>query len=328
MFNKYSVKLNKIYVVSLTKENLNNKVMKKNVLITGGTGFVGSHLTHLLVQNGYTVSILSRSKKANTDSVFYYTWDVDKLVIEKESVLNADYIIHLAGENIAGKRWSQKRKEAIIKSREQSAQLIYSVVKKQSKKPEAFISASGVGIYGAISGQAICEEEQKPANDFLGLTCQKWEAVANEFQRDGIRTVKVRTGLVLGKNDGFLEKLKPIFRLKLGSALGSGLQYMPWIHIDDLCAIYLEAIKNTKMNGAYNAAIADDTTNASFSKTFATIYGYNIWLPNVPSFLITLALGEMAKLLLTGRRVSNEKVKSLGFKFKYQNLEDSIKSCM
>jgi uncharacterized protein (TIGR01777 family) len=328
MFNKYCVKLNKIYFVSLTEYNLNNKAMKKNVLITGGTGFVGKHLTDLLLQNGYSVSILSRSKKNNTDSVFYYTWDVEKQIIEKESVFNADYIIHLAGENIAGKRWSQQRKEAIVNSREQSAQLLYGVVKKQSKKPEAFISASGVGIYGAVSGQAICTEDQKPANDFLGLTCQKWEAVANEFQRDGIRTVKVRTGLVLGKNDGFLEKLKPIFKFKLGSALGSGSQYMPWIHIDDLCAIYLEAIKNTEMSGAYNAAITDGTTNASFSTTFAKVYGYKIWLPNVPAFLIKLALGEMAKLLLTGRRVSNDKVKSLGFKFKYQKLEEAIKSCL
>jgi uncharacterized protein (TIGR01777 family) len=328
MFNNYSVKLNKIYFVSLPEKNINNKVMKKNVLITGGTGFVGRHLTDLLIQKGYSVSILSRTKKNNTDSVFYYTWDVRKQVIEKESVLNADYIIHLAGESIAGKRWSQERKEAIINSREQSAQLLYGVVKKYGKKLEAFISASGVGIYGAISGQAICVEEQKPANDFLGLTCQKWESVANEFQREGIRTVKVRTGLVLGKNDGFLEKLKPIFKYKLGSALGSGSQYMPWIHIDDLCAIYLEAIENVAVNGAYNAAITDDTTNSSFSDTLATVYGYKIWLPNVPAFLLKIVLGEMAKLVLKGRRVSNDKIKSVGFIFKWEKLEDAIKSCL
>lgn len=328
MFNKYSVKLNKIYFVSLPEENLNNKVMKKNVLITGGTGFVGRHLTDLLIQNGYSVSILSRTKKNNTDSVFYYTWDVEKQVIDKESVLNADYIIHLAGENIAGKRWTKERKEAIINSREQSAQLLYGVVKKHTKKLDAFVSASGVGIYGAINGQAICVEEQKPANDFLGLTCQKWEAVANEFQREGIRTVKVRTGLVLGKNDGFLEKLKPIFKYRLGSALGTGTQYMPWIHIDDLCAIYLEAIQNSDMSGAYNAAITDETTNASFSNTFAAVYGYKIWLPNVPAFVLKVALGEMAKLVLTGRRVSNYKIKSVGFTFKWQKLEAAIRACL
>lgn len=152
--------------------------MKKNVLITGGTGFVGKHLTALLIDSGYSVSILSRTKKKSTDTIFYYTWDVEKQLIENEAVLNADFVIHLAGENIAGKRWSKERKEAIISSREESAKLIYGVVKKYDKKLDAFISASGVGIYGAINGQAICVEDQKPANDFLGLTCQKWEAVA------------------------------------------------------------------------------------------------------------------------------------------------------
>lgn len=302
--------------------------MKKNVLITGGSGFVGRHLTDLLLEKGYSVSILSRSKKKNTDSVFYYTWDVEKQLIEKESVLNADFVIHLAGENIAGKRWSKERKEAIISSREESAKLIYGVVKKYHKKLDAFISASGVGIYGAINGQAICVEDQKPANDFLGLTCQKWEAVANQFQKLGIRTVKVRTGLVVGPNDGFLEKLKPLFKYRLGSALGIGTQYMPWIHIDDLCAIYLEAIQNADMSGAYNAAINDDTTNASFSATFAQVYGYKMWLPNVPAFIMKLALGEMAKLLLTGRRVSNEKIKAVGFTFKWQKLDEAIKASL
>jgi uncharacterized protein (TIGR01777 family) len=302
--------------------------MKKNVLITGGTGFVGKHLTALLIDSGYSVSILSRTKKKSTDTIFYYTWDVEKQLIENEAVLNADFVVHLAGENIAGKRWSKERKEAIISSREESAKLIYIVVKKYGKKLDAFISASGVGIYGAINGQAICVEDQKPANDFLGLTCQKWEAAANQFQKEGIRTVKIRTGLVVGPNDGFLEKLKPLFKYRLGSALGTGKQYMPWIHIDDLCAIYLEAIQNADMTGAYNAAINDDTTNASFSATFAQVYGYKTWLPNVPAFIMKLALGEMAKLLLTGRRVSNEKIKAVGFTFKWQKLDDAIKASL
>ena len=302
--------------------------MKKNVLITGGTGFVGKRLTALLIDSGYSVSILSRTKKKSTDTIFYYTWDVQKQLIENEAVLNADFVVHLAGENIAGKRWSNERKEEIISSREESAKLIYIVVKKYDKKLDAFISASGVGIYGAINGQAICVEDQKPANDFLGLTCQKWEAVANQFQKEGIRTVKVRTGLVVGPNDGFLEKLKPLFKYRLGSALGTGKQYMPWIYIDDLCAIYLEAIQNADMTGAYNAAINDDTTNASFSATFAQVYGYKMWLPNVPAFIMKLALGEMAKLLLTGRRVSNEKIKAVGFTFKWQKLDDAIRASL
>jgi uncharacterized protein (TIGR01777 family) len=302
--------------------------MKKNVLITGGTGFVGRHLTDLLVANDFSVSILSRSKRANTENVFYYTWDVEKQFIEEEAIQKADYVIHLAGANIGEKRWTNKRKEEILSSRELSAQLIYNSLLKYNKSIAAFVSASAVGIYGAMNGRAICNEEMQPANDFLGLTCQKWEAAANQFEKLGIRTVKIRTGLVLGKEEGFLKKLIPIFKLRLGSALGTGKQYMPWIHIDDLCDIYLEALRNSTMSGAYNAAITDDTTNEYFSKVLAKAYGYTIWLPNVSSILIKIALGEMSKLVLTGRRISNIKIKQLGFKFKYENLEAAIKDCL
>ncbi len=303
-------------------------MMKKNVLITGGTGFVGRHLTNMLIAQGYTVSILSRNKRDNTENVYYYTWDVDKQLIEAEAVEKADYIIHLAGENIAEKPWTEKRKEAILSSRALSAQLLYSCLQKSNSKIEAFISASAVGIYGAMNGRAVCTEEMQPANDFLGLTCQKWEASVKPFAQMGIRTVIIRTGLVLGKNEGLLKKLSPLFKLRLGAALGSGAQYMPWIYIDDLCRMYLEAIKNTEMNAAYNAVITDDTSNQLFSETLAKVYGYKIWLPNVPSFLIQFALGEMSKLVLKGRRVSNAKIESMGFEFKHKYLESTLKDCL
>ena len=302
--------------------------MKKNVLISGGSGFIGKHLTDLLISNGYSVSILSRSDRQNTKDISYYKWDVTTHFIEDEAVIKADYILHLAGENIAEKPWTAKRKEEILQSREQSIQLIYDVLKKNNKKLDAFVSASGVGIYGAINGDEICTENTPPENDFLGSTCQKWEAAADTIADFKIRVVKIRTGLVLGKDDGFLKKLTPIFKLRLGSALGSGKQYMPWIHIDDLCAIYLEAIKNSDMTGAYNAAVFDNTTNTIFSKTLAKVYGYSIWLPNVPAFLIKIALGEMAKIILTGKRVSSDKIIKLGFKFQHTILEEALKDCL
>ncbi len=302
--------------------------MKKNVLITGGTGFVGKHLTDLLIRKGYTVSILSRSKKQNTADIFYYQWDVARQFIEEDAVLHADYIVHLAGENIAEKRWTKKRKQAIIDSRVLSTQLIYTVLKKNNKKVEAFISASAVGIYGAVNGEEICTEETLSVHDFLGLTCQKWESTVDYIEHLHIRCVKIRTGLVLGKNDGFLNKLLPVFKMRLGSALGSGKQYMPWIHVNDLCIAYLKAIENQDMNGAFNVAVNDDTTNAVFSKTLAKLVGYRIWLPNVPAFLIKIALGEMAQLLLTGRRVSSEKIEKFGFHFQFKKLEDALKECI
>lgn len=302
--------------------------MKKNVLISGGSGFIGKHLTQLLLDNGYAVSVLSRRRKKNTDSVSYYKWDVSEYYIDEAAVLNADYIIHLAGEDIAEKRWTSKRKAEILGSRVQSIRLIYSVLKSTDKKVEAFISASGIGFYGAVNGKEICKESMPPANDFLGITCQKWEAAVDFIGKLKIRTVKIRTGLVLGENGGFLKKITPLFQFKMGSALGSGEQYMPWIHIDDLCKIYLEAIENKNMKGPYNAAVNDDTTNAIFSKTLAKIYGYTIWLPNVPAYLIKLVLGERAKLVLKGRRVSSKKIEKLGFQFQFTNLEEALKNCL
>jgi uncharacterized protein (TIGR01777 family) len=302
--------------------------MKKNVLISGGSGFIGRNLTTLLLAKGYSVSILSRSEKQNKGDVFYYKWDVAKQTIDEEAILKADYIIHLAGENIAEKRWTAKRKAAIIDSREKSTQLLYSVLKKHYKKLDAFVSASAVGIYGAINGEEICTEDMKPANDFLGYTCQKWEDSIDFIENLNIRTVKIRTGLVLGKNDGFLKKLIPLFKYRLGSALGSGKQYMPWIHVDDLCAIYLQAISDASMEGPYNAAICDNTTNTLFSKTLARVFGYSIWLPNVPAFVLKLVMGEMAKIVLTGRRVSSDKIEQTGFKFKFYNLEEALRNCL
>jgi uncharacterized protein (TIGR01777 family) len=302
--------------------------MDKNVLITGGTGFIGKHLTKMLLDKGYTVSILTRNSRPNTKGITYYLWDVPNQSIDEAAVLHADYIIHLAGENIAEKRWTTKRKTEIIESRTQSTQLIYSVLKKYNKKIEAFVSASGIGIYGALNGEGICTENTLPGNDFVGITCQKWEQSADLIADLGIRTVKIRTGLVLGNNEGVLKKLSFVFKRGLGSALGSGKQYMPWIHISDLCAIYFEAITNKNMIGAYNATINDSTTNASFSRLLAYEYGFFIWLPNVPAFVLRLAMGEMASIVLTGRRVSSDKIKSLGFRFKFKNLKRALLDCI
>ncbi|MEC5164773.1 uncharacterized protein (TIGR01777 family) [Flavobacterium sp. PL11] len=303
-------------------------MMKKNVLISGGSGFVGRHLTTLLLAKGFTVSILSRSEKQNKENIFYYKWDVAKQFIEEEAVLKADYIIHLAGENIGEKRWTAKRKAAIIDSREQSTLLLYSVIKKSNKQLDAFISASAIGYYGAINGQEICTETTPPENDFLGYACQKWEDSIDFIENLNIRTVKIRTGLVLGENDGFLKKLIPLFKYRLGAALGTGQQYMPWIHIDDLCEIYWQAIQKNEMSGPYNAAINDNTTNEIFSKTLAQLFGYHIWLPNVPAFILETALGEMSKIVLTGRRVSSDKIEQTGFKFKYTILKEALKDCI
>lgn len=302
--------------------------MKKNVLITGGTGFIGKHLTTELLKKGYSVSILSRNTQADSESVSYFMWDVLGQNIEEKAVLNADYIIHLAGENIGDQRWTAKRKAELRNSRINSAKLIFDVLKKHDKKVDAFVSASGIGFYGAVNGEGICTESTLPANDFIGQICQDWEKAADLFDDLGIRTVKIRTGVVLGRNGGIVKKLTPFFKMCFGSTLGSGKQYMPWIHVHDLCRIYIEALENKYMSGVFNATINDSTTNLIFTKTLASTLGRPLLLPKTPSVFIRLGLGEMAVMLLRGRRVSSDKIKKLGFRFYYKRLKKALKDSL
>lgn len=299
--------------------------MKKNVLITGGTGFVGKYLTLELLKKGYSVSILTRKAQTNTEDIFYYNWDVSAQKIDEDAVLKADYIVHLAGENIGEGKWTKKRKEEIRSSRVDSANLIYSVLKKNNKQVDAFVSASGIGLYGAVRGEGICTENTLPSDDFVAMVCKEWEKAADLMAGLGIRTVKIRTGIVLGKNGGILQKLIPIFKRGLGSPLGTGKQYMPWIHIHDLCRVYIEAIENRNMSGAFNATINDSTTNLDFTKALANCLGRPLWLPKVPSFLIRIGMGEMADIVLSGRRVSSDKIKKYGFRFQYKGLKKALK---
>ncbi|MFB9077070.1 TIGR01777 family oxidoreductase [Flavobacterium procerum] len=266
--------------------------MSKNVLITGGTGFIGSHLTDLLLENGYSVSVLSRSNRQSNTQITYYQWDLKRNYIDEDAVLNADFIVHLAGEGIVEKRWTKKRKKSILDSRVKPIELILSVLTKHNKTLDSFISASGIGIYGAKTSHKICDEETLPANDFLGVTCQIWENAVDKIDALNIRTAKIRTGIVLAKDQGFMKKITPTFKSGFGAVLGTGKQYIPWIYVDDLCRIYLKAIEDEKINGPYNACITDNTTNTRLSRLLAELYGYNIWLPKIPPFFLKLLLGE------------------------------------
>lgn len=302
--------------------------MAKNVLLTGGTGFIGKYLTDLLIENGFTVSILSRSARENTSLITYYKWNLKSNYINEEAILQADYIIHLAGEGIVEKRWTKRRKKVILESRTQPIDLIFSILKKHNKTLDAFISASAIGIYGAVTSHKICDEDTVPANDFLGTTCQEWELAVDKIGSLGIRTVKMRTGIVFGKDEGFLKKVAPGFKAGFGAVLGTGKQYLPWIHIDDLCAMYLKAVTDQKLQGPYNAAITDNTTNSRFSRTLANLFRYTIWLPKVPSFVLRIILGQMSEAVLEGQRVSSEKIQKTGFEFEFTDLEKALVSCL
>ena len=293
----------------------------KNILITGGTGLIGKRLSSILKSAGYQVRILSREKTTHkSDQVF--TWNINKRSLDQNALKDVDHIIHLAGAGIADQKWSNKRKKAIIDSRVISTELLYNAVKEQKIPLKTFISASAIGYYGSITSETIFKETDQAASDFLGKVCNLWEQSIFQFKKLKIRTVALRTGIVLSKNGGALKKITgPVI-----APLGSGKQYMPWIHIDDLCKLYIQAIEDDRVKGPYNAVSPEHHTNNSFSKTVAKIYKRPLLPIGAPKFILKAILGEMSTIILNGSRISSNKIKTLGFKFDYEKLENALKN--
>jgi uncharacterized protein len=303
----------------------NNGQGVPTVLITGGTGLIGRHLTSLLLRNGYNVSVLSRSE-THYDKVRSFRWDPEKQTINNEAVKGIDYIVHLAGENIGEKRWTRRRKEEIINSRTESAKLLYRAVKGAEIRPEAFISASGISYYGTETTEKIFREDDPPGNDFLSAVCTKWEEAAGLFENLGMRTVKIRTAVVLEKTDSALARLMGPARFGFLVQTGSGDQYMPWIHIDDLCAVYLRMIRDKTMSGVFNAAAPDFVNHRNFMKSLSGIMKKPVFPIPAPAFALRTAFGEMSGIILKGSRVSSEKLISAGYKFRFEHLDDALRN--
>lgn len=293
----------------------------RKVLITGGSGLVGRRLSFLLKSRGYEVRILSRSNNPK-NSYKTFLWNISEKTINDSAFEDLNHIIHLAGAGIADKRWSEKRKKEIIASRVASTNLLYNTVKRLKTPLDSFISASATGYYGAITSETIFEEKDKPAKDFLGKVCSLWEDSIFQFNEIKIRTVALRTGIVLSKDGGALKKMKtPII-----TSLGNGKQYMPWIHIDDLCELYIKAIEDQEFKGAFNAVSSEHICNLSFSKKVSKIFNHPFLAVGTPSFILQIVFGEMSTIILNGSRISANKIKQAGFKFKFENLEKALKN--
>ena len=293
----------------------------EKVLITGGSGLIGRRLSFLLKSRGYEVRILSRSNNPK-NNYKTFVWNVSEQYINDSAFEGLKHIIHLAGAGIADKRWSEKRKKEIIASRVASTNLLYNTVKRLKTPLNSFISASATGYYGAITSETIFEEKDKPAKDFLGKVCSLWEDSIFQFNEIKIRTVALRTGIVLSKDGGALKKMKtPII-----TSLGNGKQYMPWIHIDDLCELYIKAIEDEQFKGAFNAVSPEHISNLSFSKKISKIFNYPFLALGAPSFILQIVFGEMSTIILNGSRISANKIKQAGFKFKFENLEKALKN--
>jgi uncharacterized protein (TIGR01777 family) len=294
----------------------------KNILITGASGLIGSRLTQLLLERGDRVAHLGRSGKPS--EVKSFIWDIKKRKIDTEAFASADTIIHLAGASVADKRWTNDRKKEIIESRTESTRLLFETLRSQKHSVKNFISASGTGYYGFGDAETVFTENSKPGNDFLAQVTQHWENEADKIQDLGIRVVKIRIGIVLSEKGGALKEIAKPVKFLAGAPLGSGDQIVSWIHLDDLCSVFLKAIDDEKILGVYNAVAPHPVTNRELTKAIGVALNKPVFLPAVPAILLRLALGEMSEIVLEGNKVSAEKILQSGFTFHFTTLEKAL----
>lgn len=304
--------------------------MNEKVAITGGTGFIGQSLLPKLLANGYDVVLLSRSKtaldglnlsKEELNRVSQKQWDLVNYALEKETLKGVDHIIHLAGEGIINKRWTTQQKKVLLASRIEGLQLLFKESFEKELRFKTFVSMSAIGFYGQETSEKIQIEEDLPSTDFLGQLCEDWEAAADQFREFSQRIIKLRTGVVLSSTGGAFIHISRFFKLGLAAHLGSGKQYMPWIHLDDLTDLLVEILKNEEYKGVYNVVSpAIDNTHQDVNEAIAQFLGTKIRLPNVPKWFLKFVLGEMHSLLTEGSRVSSSKLEESGFTFKYPTL--------
>ena len=300
----------------------------QTILITGGTGMVGQSLTNFLLAKGYQVIVLTRQKKQSSRSHFSFAqWDLNKGWIDPAAIAAADYIIHLAGEGVADKRWTAARKKAILDSRVNSSALLVKALKENPNKVKAIVAASAIGWYGPDnekSKESGFVETDVVDSSFLGDTCRQWEESMHPVKALGIRLVTIRIGIVFNKMGGALaEFMKPA---KLGAAaiLGDGQQMVSWIHQQDLNRLMLFALETEKVTGVYNAVAPDPVNNAILTKAIAS--RFHTWaIPfHVPSFILKLMLGEMSVEVLKSAKVSASKILAAGFKFDYASMDEAL----
>lgn len=290
-------------------------MMPKKILITGASGLIGPALSEVLSERHSVIHLSRTTRTGNTPT---YVWNIGTGEIDLPSIAQTDAIIHLAGASVGEKRWTASWKKEILDSRVQSTRLLLESLKNNVHSVKTFVAASAIGYYG-FKDDSIFDEESGPGEDFLATVTKQWEDEVDKIKSLDIRVVKIRIGIVLSKKGGALEKMVLPIKYGIGSPLGSGKQYLSWIHMDDLRGIFSKAIEDEKMVGAYNA-VADWVTNEEMTKTIAKVLRKPLWLPNVPGPALRLILGEMAQIVLNGSKVSSEKVKQAGYQFKFDNL--------
>ena len=299
------------------------------VLLAGGTGFIGKNLVQLLTKNGIEVQVLRRKQSGKSESnplVKYFQWNPSKGEIDLHAFSNIDAVINLAGEGIADKKWTSERKKAIVESRLKAVETLEKGILDSACKVKTFVGASAVGYYGSGISATIFSETNSASADFLGETCKKWENAYSSICNRGIRTCIIRIGIVLSKEGAAFHKMKMPVSLGLGSALGSGEQWMPWIHMTDVCGIIYHLLKNEKCSGVYNAVSEEHITNRDFLRRMAHQIKRPFFLPAVPEFILKLVFGEMSIIVLGGSRVSAEKIRKCGYTFEFPDIKTAFKN--
>jgi uncharacterized protein len=296
------------------------------IAITGASGFIGSLLADRLWNQRHHLLLLSRRppREINVTKQEWISWTPGRAGDWEQSLEAIDGIINLAGEPIAAKRWTDAQKEKIVSSRVESTRALVKAMAKATDKPKFFISASAVGYYGPRGDETITEETA-PGNDYLSRVCVAWEEEARKAESYGVRVALVRTGIVLDKGKGALAKMVPPFKFFAGGPLGSGNQWMPWIHIEDEIGLILFLIQNGEARGAFNATAPNPVTMAEFCKTLGEVLNRPSWA-SVPAGVLTLLVGEMAEMLLGGQRAVPQEALRLGYEFKYPSLMPALQS--
>lgn len=300
------------------------------ILITGGTGMVGHALSKYLVAKGHNVIILTRNagNKKETAGISYAEWDVKKQQIDIAAVQKADHIIHLAGASVFDKRWTKAYKKELEESRTLSSKLIIDTLKNNSHSVKTLVSASAIGWYGPdkVPGHAFTEDEAA-APDFLGNICKLWEQSVEPVKDTGVRLVKIRIGIVLSNKGGFLAPIQQGLKFGMATITGSGKQIVSWIHVDDLCRIFLHAIENIRLNGSYNAVAPHPVSMKELVLKEARLVKGSFYIPfHVPAFLLKIVLGERSIEALKSATVSCAHIKKEGFHFIYPTIDAALEA--
>jgi hypothetical protein len=298
------------------------------LVITGATGFIGSALCAAFLERGHALTLLTRGspRDANTGTKRWLHWTPGALRDWDTALDGVDGVINLAGEPIAGRRWSEAQRRRIEKSRMDVTRSLVQACAKAKQRPHFLISASAVGYYGA-RGDETLTEAAGPGKDFLSALCRDWEEEAKKAEELGVRVVHLRIGIVLAPGGGALAKMAPPFKFFVGGSLGSGQQWMSWIHREDLVGLIFHMIDHPEIRGAVNATAPNPTRNKEFSKTLGKVMGRPCWA-TVPGFALKIVLGDMAEMLLTGQRVLPIVAENSGYKFRYPDLQGALEACM